>query len=750
MNIYVLLSLCASLAAIWVGNYVYHLDKKKPLNKIFMLFSLTLSYWAFTEFMYRQASGSDVANFWLKISSLYPFALSFFIHFALVFTEKKRILDNKWTLFLIYAPAAIFSIIGLTTNLMNAGVVKEFWGYTYIPQNSWISLMSYIWNFGLAFLALFLCVGYHHKVTDKKKKQQAKYVSIGFSIPLLAALLTEGVAPVLQIKIPELTTTFTTILGVFVGYAIWKYEMFTINPVTAAENIISTMPDSLFLTDTEGKILKVNQSLLNLLEYEESELIGKSADTLFAEERFRSEILRELLRDGILKGYETKWKTKAGKEVQISFSGSVARSKKGQTVGIVCIVHDITERKLMEQQVRASEEKFRTISSSTKDALMLVNDADRIVFWNPSAEKTFGYTSEEAMYKEIHMLVSPGAREEVRKVIELGLKEFAETGRTAFIRETELTARRKDGAEFPIKLSLSSMLLKGKWHAVALARDITEQKRVREQLKNYSEELEKTVAVRTRELKETHKRLLTAERFAAIGELAGMVGHDLRNPLTGIKNAAYYLKKRDAYTDGDGRGMIEVIEKAIEHANGIINDLLDYSREMHLELAECSPKSLLRDVLSMIQVPSRIKIFDGTRDEPVIKADCDKVERVFANLIKNAIDAMPGTGTLEISSYQKGECVEFVFADSGVGISEKVLAKLFTPLFTTKAQGMGFGLAICKRVVEAHGGIITVASVVGKGTTFTVALPIEPGSEDGGEKTWISTQESLLSTTMKT
>src|SRR4030066_73090 len=376
MNIYVLLSLCASLASIWVGNYVYHLDKKKPLNKIFMLFSLTLSYWAFTEFMYRQASGSDVANFWLKISSLYPFALSFFIHFA-----------------------------------------------------------------------LFLCVGYHHKVTDKKKKQQAKYVSIGFSIPLLAALLTEGVAPVLQIKIPELTTTFTTILGVFVGYAIWKYEMFTINPVTAAENIISTMPDSLFLTDTEGKILKVNQSLLNLLEYEESELIGKSADTLFAEERFRSEILRELLRDGILKGYETKWKKKAGKEVKISFSGSVARSKKGQTVGIVCIVHDITERKLMEQQVRASEEKFRAISNSVKDALILVDDTGKIVFWNPSAEKTFGYTSEEAMYKEIHMLVSPGAREEVRKVIELGLKEFAETGRTAFIRETiELTARRKDGA----------------------------------------------------------------------------------------------------------------------------------------------------------------------------------------------------------------------------------------------------------------------------------------------------------------
>jgi signal transduction histidine kinase len=229
-----------------------------------------------------------------------------------------------------------------------------------------------------------------------------------------------------------------------------------------------------------------------------------------------------------------------------------------------------------------------------------------------------------------------------------------------------------------------------------------------------------------------------------------MIGHDLRNPLTGIKNAAYYLKKKgSACTDDNRRQMLEIIEKSIESANRIINDLLDYSKEMHLELAECSPKSLLESALSIIQIPQGIRIVDHTSNEPTIRADAGKVERVFINLIKNAVDAMPEGGTLEIRSTQTNGNVEIAFADTGTGMSKNIMAKLFTPLFTTKAQGMGFGLPVCKRVIEAHGGKITVESVPGNGATFTVTLPIEPKLKDGGENEWVIPQESLLSTTTK-
>jgi signal transduction histidine kinase len=128
----------------------------------------------------------------------------------------------------------------------------------------------------------------------------------------------------------------------------------------------------------------------------------------------------------------------------------------------------------------------------------------------------------------------------------------------------------------------------------------------------------------------------------------------------------------------------------------------------------------------MIQAPDRIQIVNHVLDEAWIWVDADKMMRVFINLIKNAIDAMSEKGTLEISSYQTRDCVEIAFADTGTGIPEETLHKIFTPLFTTKAQGMGFGLAICKRIIESHGGTITVETAVNKGTTFTITLPTKP------------------------
>ena len=126
-----------------------------------------------------------------------------------------------------------------------------------------------------------------------------------------------------------------------------------------------------------------------------------------------------------------------------------------------------------------------------------------------------------------------------------------------------------------------------------------------------------------------------------------------------------------------------------------------------------------------MQFPRNVKITQKIESEPTLWVDSNKIERVFTNLVKNAVDAMPNGGTIEISSRQNGENLEFIFADTGSGMSEDTIGKIFTPLFTTKAQGMGFGLAICKRIVEAHGGKISVESTLNKRTTFTIALPIE-------------------------
>jgi signal transduction histidine kinase len=222
------------------------------------------------------------------------------------------------------------------------------------------------------------------------------------------------------------------------------------------------------------------------------------------------------------------------------------------------------------------------------------------------------------------------------------------------------------------------------------------------------------------------------ERLKAIEQLAAMVGHDLRNPLTGISNAAYYLKMKIGSKLGPKAiEMLDLIDKDVEYANKIVNDLLEYSGAIRLELSETTPKSILKEALALVKVPANAQLVDFTKDTPKIKVDVDKMKRAFVNIIKNSFDAMPKGGKLIVESRKTRDKVEFSFTDTGAGIPKETLERLFTPLFTTKARGMGFGLAICKRILEAHGGKISVESTVGKGTTFTLTIPVEPKLEGG-------------------
>jgi signal transduction histidine kinase len=242
-------------------------------------------------------------------------------------------------------------------------------------------------------------------------------------------------------------------------------------------------------------------------------------------------------------------------------------------------------------------------------------------------------------------------------------------------------------------------------------------------------ELSRAFDQMTENLKRAEERLLQSERMAAIGETAAMVGHDLRNPLQGIMGSIYILRKRLGPTmDDKTREAIDLIEKNVEHSSRIISDLLEYSSEIKFQLGETTPGSLIRNALAHIgrEIPSNIKLFDSAKDEPEMIVDSAKMQRVIVNLVNNAIDAMPEGGTLAVSSNVEDSTVEISITDTGTGMAEEVMQKLWIPLFTTKKKGMGLGLSICKRIVEAHGGSISVQSILGEGSTFTVKLPIKP------------------------
>jgi signal transduction histidine kinase len=225
--------------------------------------------------------------------------------------------------------------------------------------------------------------------------------------------------------------------------------------------------------------------------------------------------------------------------------------------------------------------------------------------------------------------------------------------------------------------------------------------------------------------KQMEDRLHETERLAAIGETAAMVGHDLRNPLQGIAGALHLLKQ-GPLTTKERDEMLQVIEKSLQYSDTIIRDLSDYSTEIQLKLVEATPKSITRDAIGAVKVPQNVRVQNLSEDQPTLRIDPERMGRVFINLIQNAIDAMPQGGTLTISSKKSEGNVEITLTDTGSGMPERVMKNLGKPLQTTKVKGLGLGLAICKRILDAHGGNMSAKSETGGGTTLTIQLPIKP------------------------
>jgi PAS domain S-box-containing protein len=383
---------------------------------------------------------------------------------------------------------------------------------------------------------------------------------------------------------------------------------------------------------------------------------------------------------------------------------------------------DITERKKAEEVLRKSEEKHRELANFLPEIVFETDLSGKITFFNQRVLEITGFTQEE-FENGMNLLsfVVPEEREKAKVYME---KSIAGQNCGA----NEYTFLRKNGSTFVAFFRTALLISETKVRGLrGIIVDITERKQMENKLEQYSKHLEELIETRTKELKETQQLLVESERFAAIGELAGMIGHDLRNPLASIKNAVYFLKKKGTtIPEVSFKEMLEIIGKCIDHSDKIINNLMSYSRELHLEREESSPRNLVLAALDLIKVPENVQILNNVPEEPHIKVDSNRITQVFFNLIKNGIDAIPKEGSLTIDCKNIGGNLEISFTDTGMGIPGEILPKIFSPLVTTKAQGMGFGLAICKRIIDAHEGTITVITDEHKGTTFTVKLPIKP------------------------
>lgn len=252
--------------------------------------------------------------------------------------------------------------------------------------------------------------------------------------------------------------------------------------------------------------------------------------------------------------------------------------------------------------------------------------------------------------------------------------------------------------------------------------DITKRKKAEEALDKYTESLEKLVEERTKQLRDT-------ERLTAIGATAGMVGHDIRNPLQAIASDVY-LAKTDLAVMPEGKakeGMKESlasIDKSVEYINKIVQDLQDFVKPLKPTMQELDLEALFQEVLLKNGLPQNIDASCNVEKEAKkIFTDPAMLQRILSNLINNAVQAMPEGGKLNINAYQETNNVVITVQDTGAGIPETIKPKLFTPLFTTKSKGQGFGLVVIKRMTEALGGGVSFESEVNKGTKFIIHLP---------------------------
>ena len=227
-------------------------------------------------------------------------------------------------------------------------------------------------------------------------------------------------------------------------------------------------------------------------------------------------------------------------------------------------------------------------------------------------------------------------------------------------------------------------------------------------------------------LRETRDELVRKERLAMLGQVAGSVGHELRNPLGVMSNAVYFLQTMLDGADASIKEYLGIIRAEIARSELIVASLMDAVRTKPPDLAAFKLTEVFDEVMRKFAISSSVSVVLGIPDAlPAIRADAMQMQQVFENLVSNAIDAMPEGGTLEIRAREDAQAGEIIISvrDTGSGIAPENMARLFQPLFTTKARGIGLGLMVAKNLIEANGGTLTVESEVGHGTRVTVTLP---------------------------
>lgn len=484
---------------------------------------------------------------------------------------------------------------------------------------------------------------------------------------------------------------------------------------TSVGQIMEDSLNEIYICSAETmRFVQVNRGARDNIGYTMEEL--RQFTPIDIEPEFTLESLREMVKP-LLSGeenqlvVETLHRRKDGSfydaEVHVQLT-----TYQGQSAYVAMAV-DISERKRAEYELRLQGQALETGAT----AIAFGDLHGKLIYVNGAFTRMWGYEEDDQLVGRPIAEFS-SSEDDLGEVVR-GLREQGQW-------VGERLARRKDGSNLEVQIS-ASMVTSDSGEPIAMMAsfvDISQLKRVEASLARLNEELEQRVDQRNRELQDTQAQLIRKEKLATLGQIAGTVAHEIRNPLAIIKNATYFLDGTET-SNQDVRDAFDEINRALNTSNRIVSELLDYARDPRLETSSFPLGEVVGRALAVVVIPESIIV--DRDDEPSnvrFLADAGQVERILINLIQNAVHAMPEGGSLKIRGRRVNETTaEIEVIDSGTGIAKTDVAKVFEPLYSTKVKGIGLGLALCKRYAALNQGKLSVESEPDRGSTFRLRLP---------------------------
>lgn len=465
-----------------------------------------------------------------------------------------------------------------------------------------------------------------------------------------------------------------------------------------------------YISSREGKFIDANHSLLEMLGYASKEEFLKIdiAKDLYVRPEERRKFQELIEREGRVIDYEVEFRRKNGNPIPVLHTGHVRYDREGNILGYEGINVDQSQRKKMERELKEAHDFLRKIIQSSPDAIMAADMQGNIILWNRAAEETMGYAAEEVVGRmNIERVYPDGLARKVMKM--LRSPEYGGVGR---LRSYPIVYVRRDGRVMEGSLS-AAIVYDANGVEVASVGIFVD---LKERLEMESK------------LREIQQQLLQSEKLAAMGRLTSQIAHELNNPLYGIMNTLELLKT-EIPPESKRRRILEMALSETVRLTDLLRKMLSFSKPDEEERQATDMNTVLDEILLLYDKQLRensIKVSTSFGEGlGKVYASKNQLRQVFLNMISNARDAMPEGGTLSVATLAVGPNIHTQISDTGTGIKEEHLERVFEAFFTTKGniKGVGLGLSVCYGFIKDHGGDIKVESKLGSGTTFTIILP---------------------------